>query len=146
MQILTRALLLLKNGLNVPVGRFQIGGVAVTATADDLNGAARSLNTQVALVNGAITIKRGVVVITKATAAAMTLANPVATDDDFKRLTIIAATAAAHTVDNSAGAGFNAGGAGADVGTFGGAKGDGIVLVAYQGVWYVESKTNVTLG
>ena len=40
MQILTRALLLLKGGLNVPLGKFQIDGVPVTASAADLNESA----------------------------------------------------------------------------------------------------------
>lgn len=100
---------------------------------------------QVASADGAISIKDGVVIITKASAAALTLANPTATVDDYKILRIISATAAAHTVSNAAGAGFNAGGSGADVGTFGGAKGDNLVVMAYQGVWYVVSKVNVTL-
>lgn len=96
--------------------------------------------------DGAIAVKSGVVVITKGSAAALTIADPTAGTDDYKILRILAATAHAHTVDNSAGSGFNAGGAGADVGTFGGAKGDNIVLMAYQGDWFVISKVNVTLG
>lgn len=101
---------------------------------------------QVVSADGAITIKDGVVVITKGSAAAVTLADPTATTDDGKILTVISATAYAHTLSNAAGSGFNGGGSGSDVGTFGGAKGDGIVLMAYQGDWYVVSKTNVTLG
>lgn len=100
----------------------------------------------VAAEDGAIAVKSGVVVITKGSAAALTIADPTATTDDFKILKIIAATAHAHTVSNAAGSGFNAGGAGTDVGTFGGAKGDNIVLMAYQGDWFVISKVNVTLG
>ncbi len=96
--------------------------------------------------DGAITLKSGTVFITKASAAALTLANPTATADDGKHLTILATTAAAHTVSNAAGGGSTGGGAGADVGTFGGAKGDNIRLVAYQGAWYVASAINVTLG
>ena len=75
---------------------------------------------------------------------AATIADPTATTDDFKILTIISATAQAHTLTYAT-TGFNAGGSGTDVGTFGGAKGDGLTLVAYQGVWYVMNKTNVTL-
>lgn len=95
--------------------------------------------------DGAITQKSGVCVISKATAAALTIADPTNLTDDGKRLTITSKTAAAHTVDNSAGSGFNAGGAASDVGTFGGAKGDTLELLAMGGVWYVTSKTNVTL-
>ena len=84
--------------------------------------------------------------ITKAGVAAMTLVDPTATTHDGLKLTFISATANAHTLSNAAGSGFNAGGSGADVGTFGGAKGDNIVIRAYQGDWYVETKTNVTLG
>ena len=102
--------------------------------------------TQIASADGAVIIKYGTVIITKAGVAVLTLANPTATVDDFKELQVISATANAHTLSNAAGAGFNAGGAATDVGTFGGAKGDNIFLVAYQGVWYVLSKVNVTLG
>lgn len=102
-------------------------------------------NKQIASADGAITIKDGVVVITKAGVAALTLADPTATVDDYKTLRIISVTANAHTVSNAAGSGFNAGGAGSDVGTFGGAKGDGMTVMAYQGDWYVVDKTNVTL-
>lgn len=84
--------------------------------------------------------------ITKGSAAALTLANPTATTHDGARLVIIATTAHAHTVSNAAGAGFNGGGGGADVGTFGGAIGDNMVIEAYQGKWYVISLRNVTLG
>lgn len=97
--------------------------------------------------DGAISVPSGNVtyMITKAGVAAMTLVNPTATTHDGLRLTFMATTANAHTLDNSAGAGFNDGGAGSDVGTFGGAKGDNIVIEAYQGKWYVVSKVNVTL-
>lgn len=118
-----------------------LGGTLITATAAQLNGTGGV----VASADGAITATQGRVVITKATAAALTLANPTATTDDYKELEIISATAAAHTVSNAAGAGFNAGGAATDVGTFGGAKGDNMRVVAYQGVWYVVLLRNVTL-
>lgn len=97
--------------------------------------------------DGAITIPSGnkTFAITKAGVAAMTLANPTSTTHDGLRLTFVATTANAHTLSNAAGAGFNDGGAGSDIGTFGGAKGDNIVIEAYQGKWYVVSKVNVTL-
>lgn len=100
---------------------------------------------QVASADAAITIKNGVVVITKASAAALTLANPVVGTDDFNELLIFAATAFAHTISNAAGAGFNAGGAAADVATFTAAKGNTLRLKAYQGVWYVVASINATL-
>lgn len=98
-----------------------------------------------AAADGAVTAKDGLVVITKATAAALTIADPTAVTDDGKVLKIISRTAAAHTLDNSAGSGFNAGGAGSDVGTFGGAIGDGLELVADNGKWLVAYLRNVTL-
>ena len=75
----------------------------------------------------------------------MTIADPTATTHDGLTLTFISTTAQAHTLSNAAGSGFNAGGAASDIGTFGGAIGDNIVITAYQGKWLVVSKTNVTL-
>lgn len=98
---------------------------------------------QIASANGAITIKHGTVFLTKAGVAAMTLADPTATTDDGKVLRIVAVTANAHTVTNTTG--INGAGASGDVGTFGGAKGDCIELIAYQGVWYTLNSRNVTL-
>jgi hypothetical protein len=96
--------------------------------------------------DGAISLKEGTAAITKGTAATLTIADPTAGDDDGKELTVISTTAAAHTLSNAAGSGFNAAGASADVATFGGAIGDSITLFAYGGKWLVKSKTNVTLG
>lgn len=87
--------------------------------------------------------------ITKAGVAAMTLGDPTATTHDGVRLTFISTTAQAHTLDNSAGSGFfSSGGASKDVATFGGAIGDGLVIEAYQGKWYIVpgGSLNVTLG
>jgi hypothetical protein len=75
----------------------------------------------------------------------LTIADPVSTVQDGVKLTIISTTANAHTLSNAAGSGFNAGGAATDIGTFGGAIGDNIVILAYQGKWLVLSKINVTL-
>lgn len=99
----------------------------------------------VALVDGAITAKSGIVFITKGSAAALTIADPTATVDDGKRLLIIATTAFAHTVSNAAGSGFNGGGAATDVGTFAAAIANYLELVAYNGKWYVTGNLNVTL-
>ncbi len=103
-------------------------------------------------VDGAITQCSGTVSITKATAAALTIADPRAGrrdpngGDDGQELTIISETAAAHTLSNASGSGFNDGGSGSDVATFGGAKGDNIVLIARAGKWWVKGARNVTLG
>jgi hypothetical protein len=98
---------------------------------------------QVVSADGAITIADGVVFITKATAAAITIADPPAGMDGAV-LTIVSKTAAAHTVTYTAG--FGGGTTSRDVATFGGAISDGMVIVAHDGVWYVSSTRNVTLG
>lgn len=100
----------------------------------------------VASASGAIAIPSGdtTIFITKTgSLAALTLADPTAGVHDGVRLTVIATTAYAHTLTNTTG--FNAAGTSGDVGTFGGARGDGIRLVAYGGVWYVLDVTNVTI-
>lgn len=104
-----------------------------------------------AAADGAITQKTGTVYITKGSAAALTIADPVsgppsASGDDGAELWIISTTAFAHTVSNSAGSGFNAGGAATDVGTFGAAKGNNLFITAYGGKWYVGSQVGITLG
>lgn len=101
--------------------------------------------TQDASADGAITLlEGGVVKITKGTAAALTLADP-SVADDGAILYIMSTTAAAHTVSNAAGSGFNAGGAASDVGTFGAAIGNSLILVALGGNWYVLNNIGVTL-
>lgn len=121
---------------------LSVSGAATFATAPVFNNVVGAVTA-----DGAITIPSGnkTFAITKAGVAAMTLANPTATTHDGLRLTFISTTAQAHTLSNAAGAGFNDGGAASDIGTFGGAKGDNIVVEAYQGKWYVVSKVNVTL-
>lgn len=95
--------------------------------------------------NGAITIKPGVVMLNKAGQIAATLADPPAWANGFV-MSIIAQTAQANTVDNSAGSGFNGMGASYDIGTFGGAIGDKMTIKAIGTKWYVMSSLNVTLG
>lgn len=84
------------------------------------------------------------VLITKGSAAALTLAAPT-TVPDGTVLTVISTTAFAHTITQAA-PGFNGGGGGSDVATFGAAAGNSITVVAYNGVWYVQNLTGVTLG
>ncbi len=93
--------------------------------------------------DGAIPIQTGTVVITKGTAAALTIASPTAAQDGTI-IRIISATAAAHTVTYGT-VGFNDSGTSGDVGTFGAAKGNGFGIVAYNTKWYVMYNTNVTL-
>jgi hypothetical protein len=101
---------------------------------------------QVLGASGAVTIKDSVVLITKAGVAALTLADPTSGTHDGLVMRFQSTTAQAHTLDNSAGSGFNAGGAASDIGTWGGAKGDGMEITAYAGKWYVNWLRNVTLG
>jgi hypothetical protein len=99
--------------------------------------------------NGAVTVPvfNQIYPITKAGVCALTIVDPTATTHDGVELTFIATTANAHTLDNSAGSGFfSSGGASKDVATFGGAIGDYIRLVAYQGAWYIQGTLNITLG
>mgnify|MGYP006921363240 FL=1 len=115
-----------------------------TLTVTTLNAMSKLL---AVTANGAVSIPTAntTYYITKAGVAAMTLVDPTATTHDGLTLTFISTTAQAHTLSNAAGSGFNAGGAASDIGTFGGAIGDNIVITAYQGKWLVVSKTNVTL-
>jgi hypothetical protein len=94
------------------------------------------LPSQVISADGAITIKSGTVLITKGSAAAITLAAPTATTDDGKRLRVVSTTAFAHTVTQTT-PGFNNGSTASDVGTFGTAVGNSFECEAYQGVWYL---------
>lgn len=73
-------------------------------------------------------------------ARAMTLAAP--SSQDGTLLIIVGQTAEAHTVTVTAG--FNGGGSGADVATFG-AAGDSLMLVARGTNWYVISNEGVTI-
>lgn len=94
--------------------------------------------------DGAIVIQPGVVLITKVAAINATLADPAAGDNGAV-LHIIATTAAAHVVDNSAGSGFNAAGGGSDIATFAAAVGNRLSLVAYGAKWYVLDSLGITL-
>lgn len=128
-----------------------IGDITGDVTGDvtgnvtgDLTGGVK-LTTQALAASGAISIKSGVVLLTKADGAvAATLAAPTPTTDDGKILYIVSTTAQAHTVTATT-IGFNAGDAAKDVATLGGAIGDGLVVVAYQGEWYVLVNTNATI-
>lgn len=91
--------------------------------------------------NGAVTLFSGLVVITKAGVCAMTLAAP-ATGDN-RVLIFDSTTAQAHTLTITAG--LRGAGSGADVGTWGGAIGDGVTLYSYNGAWYVVPGTNLNV-
>lgn len=134
-------------------GDADLANVTVSGTLDvtgatTVSGAIIAKTPVTALsTDGAVTIPDGdtTFAITKAGVCALTLADPTAGDDDGLILRFVSTTANAHTLSNASGSGFNGGGAGGDVGTFGVAIGDGIQIVAYQGVWYVLNSINVTL-
>jgi hypothetical protein len=115
------------NSLSAILDELQAGKTPVEV--DDTSGAISSLN--------------GVVLLTKAGVAVMTLAAPTAGTDDGKILRIISTTANAHTVTQTT-PGFNNAGSAKDVATFGGAVGDQFAVIAYNGIWYILSSTNVT--
>lgn len=92
--------------------------------------------------DGAITIQTGTVLLSKGSAAAITIAAPTATTHDRIQIEVIALTAQAHVI-TCATVGFNAKGSSGTL-TFGGAKGDSVKLRAYNGNWYVVASVNVT--
>lgn len=117
-----------------------------TLTNKTLTGAVLTPATVEYSANGAIALPTSmltVVNLTKAGVAAMTLADPTAAIEGAI-MVINTETAQAHTVTNTTG--FNGAGAGGDVATWGGAIGDGMVLVALNAKWNVVVLKNVTLG
>lgn len=121
-----------------------VSGIAKVTPIYDLSNGPRVAMIYAA--SGAMTIKNGLHLISKAGVAALTLADPTSGAHDGLTMRIQSLTASAHTVDNSAGSGFNAGAGASDVGTFGGTKGDGMEVTAYAGKWYANYLRNVTLG
>lgn len=127
------------------------GLVGDTTTAPPFNtsgtfGAGVIEPVQVALVNGAIAIVTGKVLITKAGVEALTLAQPIAGPasaggHDGSVLSIISTTANAHTV-TTASNGINGS---KSVATFSGTLPNVFSLTAYNGVWYSGALTGVTL-
>lgn len=126
---------------------YHVGSPLVNHDAD-LDDLDKAFAVEVESADGAIGIKEGTAVITKGTAAALTIAAPVAglpsaatPGDDGKVLRIVSTTAAAHTVTTPA----NKLNGNKLTATFAAAAGDGITLIAYQGVWYVHSNNGITL-
>lgn len=133
-----------------PVGGFG-GNPALRAIADALGGTAGyGLFIDTSLIagqdipaDGAINPVAGNVVLRKGTPAAITLAAPTTPAQDYTILRVVSTTAQAHVITGPA-AGFNAGGAGADVATFTTAAiGDSLTLMAFNGVWYIVGSTGV---
>lgn len=82
-------------------------------------------------------------VITKAGVAALTIAAPTAGADDGMLLEITSSTANAHTVTAT---GLYADGAGhVNLATFAAQIGATLLLMAYQGKWYVQVAQGVTM-
>jgi hypothetical protein len=111
-------------------------------------GQERAVPVQVMAADGAITIKEGIVTVTKAGVCAMTLAAPVpgpqsASGDDGKILWIDSQTAQAHTLTIANG--LRGAGASADLGTFTTAIGNGLGLYAHNGAWYPLPGTNTNV-
>ena len=111
-----------------------LGDLAVTGTLTATGAISAPLAGALGSADGAITLKNGVVFITKAGVAALTLADPTDVTDDFKVLHFISKTANAHTVTIAGG--LNGVGAGADVGTFGAAAGNRFSVIAHGGKWW----------
>jgi hypothetical protein len=86
-------------------------------------------------------------IITKATAAALTLAAPTAGADDGVALQFISTTAAAHTVTTPAAGNIQDGNTSGHntVMTFNADKGAGFTCVAYNGIWYVTDEVGCSL-
>ncbi len=107
-----------------------------------------SLNQSAEIVNygadGAITppTKATLVIITKATAAALTLAGPNTSAIGFN-VQILSATAAAHTVTYTAG--FYGDTTSSDVATYAAKVGASMTISPQKGVWGVQALANVTL-
>lgn len=95
-------------------------------------------------VSGAIAIpnQNSIIVLDKAGVAAMTLAGPAA-DQDGLEVTILSATAQAHTVTYTAG--FYGDTTSSDVATFAAKAGASMTIIARGGTWGVKSLANVTL-
>jgi hypothetical protein len=95
--------------------------------------------TQVLSDDGAITISNGIVELTKAGASAITLADPV---QDGLILAVTSKTAQAHTLTVESG--LHGLGSSENVGTFGGAIDDCVILASVGGYWVQIANVNVT--
>lgn len=93
--------------------------------------------------DGAITIQNASVFLSKGSAAAITLAAPTAGTHDGIIIRVVAISAQAHVITGGVD-GFNAKGSSGTI-TFGGAIGDSVTLVAYNGHWYTLAAINATV-
>ncbi len=83
------------------------------------------------------------VMLDKATAAAMTLVSPTGATPDGVEVTIMSTTDAAHTVTYDAG--FYGNGTTSDVATFAATKGASMTLLSQRGLWGVKCLAAVTI-
>lgn len=97
---------------------------------------------QVLAADGAITIRDGLVILSKGSAGAYTITAPTVAEDG-KQLVIVTTTAQAHVI-TSATVGFNAKGS-SGTATYTAAIGNSVTLDAYNGNWYASVKTGVAL-
>jgi hypothetical protein len=98
------------------------------------------LDSQVITGDGAITLESGVVLLTKASAGAITIAVP---DHDGQHLYVVAGSAQAHVITQATD-GFNAKGS-SGTATFTAALGNTVELVSLNGHWWAVTKTGVTI-
>lgn len=90
---------------------------------------------------GALTVQPGLSYI-NGTTLAMTLVNPTQQQNGMVMI-IMATNASAHTVTYTAG--FNGGTTARDVATFAAAIGNNLVIIAFNGVWWLVSQIGITL-
>jgi hypothetical protein len=81
-------------------------------------------------------------VITKGSAAVLTLAAPIAGVQDGMAIQILSSTAFAHTITSIGN--IQSGAAGVNTLTFAAFAGASVVLVAYNGKWIVEAQNAIT--
>jgi len=87
-------------------------------------------------------VKHGILTLNRAGAITVTLNNPTATTDDFKRLVIVGLQAQANIINCTT---FGNGGAGENVATSNAVIGSSLALMAYQGYWYVTGFNEMTI-
>ena len=112
-------------------------GVSWTLAADAHYASGDRIKLAVQSMGPNVTLKNGTTLFTLSQITTVTLANPIATVDDGKRLKFTSMTAYQHVINCAPN------GSGSRL-TFGGSIGDSCELFAYQGIWYVWDKVNVT--
>jgi hypothetical protein len=138
---------------NVGANHPEAQSAAPSALSSIINGVITAVdnaigNVEVKAADGAVASTQGNVMITKGTAAALTLAAPVAglpsaatPGNDGQMLRVVSTTAAAHVITFPA----NKLNSNKTTATFGAAVGNSLVLIAYQGIWYVVASVGITL-